>query len=467
MSIDFEAWLAQPGNFRCHLVEVDYLDAGTLKTLYLSNAPFQTVGTDSPAHTPYNDVIVDEIKLGQRMDSVFYGHSTTIRSAIKILATEFIPDLLSFDFAGQQARIYMGDPDWPKADFKQTNLWYCEDIEPDGFNYLLRILDATHPIEVPVCNKYTSGIAEGKSIPRVFGTVFNVEPVLINELGDGTYQINDGPLDSITVRDGGLLVSVSEDLTAGTFVPNSTPQGRITCDAVQADSTCAEIVTIMLNESGLTARDGTFSSVPGYAMGAYISNNKTRRNLIDEACISAGFAWGVDSNNAFKTIAYTALSGVGVALLTDDDIDPDTFKTKRRLLPAPRVNVHYQRNYTVQPDGLFGSVSAVNRDLFSKQWSVSIATNTDIVTNHPDYPEINAYTLLVNKADADNEAANRAALNTKIRLVYSMSAFGRAIGFELGDELDSSFVSVMGGTCVVVANQPIPALGLAVLEVMQ
>ena len=467
MSVDFNAWLEQPGNFRCHLVEVDYLDAGSLNTLYLSNAPFQTRGTDSPAHTPYNDVIVDEIKLGQRMDSVFYGHTTTTRSAIKILATEFIPDLLTFDFSGQQARIYMGDPGWAKADFKQTHLWYCEDIEPDGFNYVLRILDATKPIDVPICNKYTSGIAEGKSIPRVFGTVFNVEPVLIDELGDGIYQVNDGPLDSITVRDGGLTVSVTTDLTAGTFVPVSAPQGRITCDAVQADSTCVEIVTALLNESGLTARDGTFSSVPGYAMGAYISNNKTRRDLIDEACISAGFSWVIDSNNEFKAIGYTALSGVGVALLTDDDIDPDTFKTKRRLLPAPRVNVHYRQNYTVQPDGLFGSVTTENRDILSRKWSVSIATNTDIVSTHPNYPDINAYTLLTNKADADIEAANRAALNIKIRLVYTMSAFGSAIGFELGDELDSSFVSVMGGTCLVVANEPIPSLGLAVLEVMQ
>lgn len=467
MMIDFEAWLVQPDNFRCHLVEVDYVEAGQLKTLYLSNAPFQSEANDNPSHTPYNDVIVDEIKLSQRMDDVFYGRSITRRSSIKILATAFIPNLLAFDVAGQAVRIYMGDPDWSKADFKQISTWYSEDIEPDGVNYLLPILDATHPIDVPVCSKYTSGLAEGKSIPRVFGRVFNVEPVLIDELGDGTYQVNDGALQSLIVRDGGLVVSATSDLAAGTFVLNRSPQGRITCDAVQADSTCAEIVTAMLNASDIIAKDGTFASVPGYAMGAYINNDKTRRDLIDNACISAGYAWVIDSNNQFKAIAYTGLSGTGVALLTDDDIDPDTFKTKRRILPAPQVNVHYRQNYTVQPDGLFGAVSTANRALFSKQWSVATVTNEAIATNHPNYPSINAYTLLINKADAMIEATKRAALNTKIRKVYTMSAFGGAIGFALGDELDSRFVSVMGATCLVVAVEPVPALGLAVIEVMQ
>ena len=467
MTINFDNWLSQPGLFRCHLVEIDYLDQGELKTLYLSNALFQSQATDSPAHTPYTDVIVGEIKLGQRMDDVFYGRTITTRSTIKILATEFVPNLLAFDVAGQAVRIYMGDPSWAKADFKLISTWYSEDIEPDGFNYSLSILDATQPLNVPICNKYDSGIAAGKSIPRVFGTVFNVEPMLIDELGDGTYQVNDGPLISMAVRDGGLTTSATIDLAAGIFTLNSKAQGRITCDAVQADTTCADIVTTLLTESSLSAKQGTFASMPGYALGAYVTDSKTRRDLIDNACISAGYAWIIDSNNEFKAIKYNGLSGTGSALLTDDDIDQNSFKPKRRLLPAPQVNVHYQQNYTVQPDGLFGAVSNANRELFSKQYSVANATNADVLSNHPDYPEINAYTLLVNETDAQIEANNRAAINTQMKKVYTMSAYGSAIGFEVGQELDSSFVSILGGTCLVVANEPIPALNLSVLEVMQ
>jgi len=464
MHPNFDAWLAQPGNFRCHIVEIDCIDNVENKTLYFSNAPFVSSPTDTPANTPYTDVITDDIKLGGRMDDVFYGRTTTIRSAISILATNFVDNLLSFDVSNQPVRIYMGDPSWSKSDFKLLGTWFAQDIEPDGVNYRLPILDATHPLDVPVCNKYTTGFAEGKTIPRVFGTVFNAEPVLIDELGDGTYQINDGAITSLVVRDGGLVVAATVDLAAGTFTLNTAPQGRITCDVEQANQTCSAIVLQLLAEASMSAKTGTFSSVPGYTLGAYINDDSSKRDLIDQACISTGFAWVIDNSNLFNTVEVKPLTGVGSALLTDDDIDPDTFKPKRRILPAPIVNVHYSKNYTVQPDGLFGAVSQANRVRFGREYSVVNAINANVAAT---YPAINAYTLLVNKADAEIEASKRAALNTNIRKVFEMSAYGSAIDFALGMEIDTSMVSDMQPTAFVMAVEPIPALGLAVIEVMQ
>jgi len=464
---DFQQWLSLPSNFRCHLVEVDYLDQGELKTLYLSDSPFQSVATDTPPHMPYNDVIIDDIKLGQRLDEIFYGRTSTIRSGIKFLSTEFVNNLLAFDVEGQQVRIYLGSPSWPKSDFGLIGRWFAEDIEPDGNNYRIPLLDATHALDVPICATYTSGFANGKSIPRVFGTVFNAEPVLIDELADGTYQINDGAITSLTVFDGGLAVSAVVDYATGIFYLNTKAQGSITCNVNQADNTCFSLVNSLLAESGLAARTGTFAIVPGYEMGAYVNDKTTRRDLIDDACVSAGFAWCIDNNNEFKTIRFNGLTGSGIALLTDDDIEPDSFKVKRRVLSVPAVNVHYAKNYTVQPDGLFGAVSNANRELLSKPWSIATAANRDVANKHPNYPEINAFTLLVHEADAQLEANRRAALNTQIRKVYTMSAYGLAIGFNVGDELNSEFVQSLGETCLVIANEPTPALGFAVIEVMQ
>jgi hypothetical protein len=465
-SIDFEQWLSISSNFRCHLVEIDYLEEGELKTLYLSNASFQSVATDTPPHMPYNDVIIDDIKLGQRLDEIFYGRTSTIRSTIKFLSTEFVNNLLSLDVEGQQVRIYLGDPSWPKSDFKLIGQWYSEDIEPDGNNYSIPLLDASHALDVSVCSTYENGTAEGKSIPRVFGTVFNAEPVLIDELGDGTYQINDGPITSLTVFDGGLSVSANIDYATGIFTLNTQAQGRITCNVTQADNTCFNIVNSLLIESEITAKENTFSDVPTYEMGAYINDTTTRRDLIDDACVSAGFAWCINSNGEFKAVKYNGLTGVGIALLTDDDIDADSFKVKRRVLSVPSVNVHYAKNYTVQSDGLFGAVSTANRDLLSKEYSVVSATNADVATKHPSYPDINAYTLLVQKADAQTEADRRAALNTKIRKVFTMQAYGAAVNFQVGDELNSEFAQNLGDTCLVLAVEAVPASSLAVIEVM-
>jgi len=463
----FQQWLAIPSNFRCHLVEVDYLDQGELKTLYLSDSPFQSVATDTPPHMPYNDVIIDEITLGQRLDEIFYGRTTTIRSTLKFLSTEFVSNLLSYDVEGQQVRIYLGDPSWPKSDFQLIAQWFAQDIEPDGNNYNIPLLDATYALDVSICSTYEDGIAEGKSIPRVFGTVFNAEPVLIDELGDGTYQINDGAITSLTVFDGGLAVPAIVDYETGIFTLNTQAQGRITCNVIQADNTCFSIVNSLLTESEISAKQGTFSAVPSYEMGAYINDSTTRRDLIDDACVSAGFAWCINSNNEFKTIKFNGLTGSGVALLTDDDIDPDSFTVTRRVLSVPAVNVHYAKNYTVQPDGLFGAVSTANRELLSKEYSVVSAKNADVATKHANYPEINAYTLLVQKADAQSEATRRAALNTRIRKIYSMKAYGAAITFTVGDEINTEFVQDLGNTCLVIANEATPALGLAVIEIIQ
>ena len=128
------------------------------------------------------------------------------------------------------------------------------------------------------------------------------------------------------------------------------------------------------------------------------------------------------------------------------------------------MNVHYAKNYTVQPDGLFGAVSTASRDVFGREYSVVSAQNANVAQT---YPPINAYTLIVNKADAQIEATKRAALNTNIRKVFEMSAYGYAIDFALGIEVDTSMVTDMQPTGVVMAAEPIPALGLTRLEVMQ
>lgn len=455
----FLDWLALPGVTRCCLIDITLAN----KTVRISNYAFCTLGSDTPAHTAYDDVLYDDIELGYQLDDWLFGKTLVKHSAIKFLQTPFLQGLLNDDFDNALVEIYLGDPSWPKANFKLIATWYAVDLVPDGVNYQLNIRDGSLLLDVPVCRQYQSGAAQGQYIPRCFGTVFNAEPVMISTGGNGEWQINDGPIDSLVVRDGGLTVAATVNLAAGTFTLNAAPQGRITCDVVQSHGTCQAIVTQLLTESDMVAKDGTFSAVPAYALGLFINDATTRLSAIDQCFSSVGFVWHSDALNQLSAIKISLPSGAAAGVLVDDDIDPDTLHPKRKIYPAPVVNVHYRKNYAPQSDGLFGAVSVANRELFKKEFSTVSVENASVPDN---YPVINANTLLVSQADALVIATERAAMNAQLRLVYEFTAYSRSYQFALGDEIDTQYMTDLSANGLVIGSTQSPIVASNVLEVV-
>ena len=464
---DFDQWISQQGLFRCFLVECDYLDNGEINTLYLANAPFQSKGSDSPAHEPYDDVLYSDLQINESMDEFFFGRTITRRSSIKFLSTFFVDNLIDKLFTGQQVRIYLGDKSWPKVSFKKIASWIAGSLEPDSQDFELPIRDASAPLDVAVCSKYTTGIAKGEVIPRCFGEVFNAEPVLISDFANGVYQANDGALTSLTVKDSGLAIAATIDLALGTFALNSAPQGRITFDAVANLNTCQDITSDMLAASNLTAVADTFGILPNYSLGGYINDARTRRDVIDICFISCGAAWKINNDNQLESILFNGLSNYGEKLLTVDDIED--LRVKRRILPAPLVTVNYAKNNTVQKDGLVGAAysNVALRTVLSKEWVPALAQNSQVALDFPENPSITINTWLTNELDAQKLADNKALLADKLHLVWEMDVYGIALDFAIGEEIDTEFIPDLAGTAIVLKNDKNFTDGQATLEVWQ
>ena len=60
-----EQWLKTPGLERALLVKVNYLHNGS-KTAYFSTHPFVSSPTDSPAHTPFDDLVVSTPRFSRK-----------------------------------------------------------------------------------------------------------------------------------------------------------------------------------------------------------------------------------------------------------------------------------------------------------------------------------------------------------------------------------------------------------------
>lgn len=464
---DFDQWISQQGLFRCFLVELDYLENGEVNTLYLANAPFQTKGTDTPAHEPYDDVLFSDLQISESMDEFFFGSTLTRRSSIQFLSTFFVDNLLDKAFTGQQVRIYLGDKSWPKARFKKVASWIAGSLEPDSHDYELPIRDASAPLDVKVCRTYTAGIAIGEYIPRCFGEVFNAEPVLISESNNGVYQANDGPLISLVVKDSGLAVNATIDLVLGTFALTTAPQGRITFDAVASLNTCQDITTTLLTASNLTAAVNAYDALPNYTLGGYINDARSRRDVIDICFISCGAAWKINNDNQLESILFNGLSGYGEKLLTEDDIED--LRVKRRILPAPMVTVNYRKNNTVQKDGLVGAAysNVALRTALSKEWVPALAENNQVAVDFPENPNITINTWLTNELDAQELADNKALLASTLHLVWEMDVYGIALDFAIGEEIDTDFIPDLLGTAIVLKNDKNFTDGEATLEVWQ
>lgn len=484
--IDYVAWLKRDGVPRALLVEAVAYSGGAEVTRTLSTRVFVSGPIDSPAHAAYDDIVMGAPRFAAQLSELFTGQSLPTWGDIEISNEGGARDSWLDDaWDGRAVRLYLGDPDWPKTDFRRVLDGTIGDIVAPAPNRLaLKLRDKTWALNVPVQTALIGGTTANKDQPKplCFGQCFNVEPLLI-VAATHQYQVHDGAIEAITeVRDNGVSVAYTPDLSTGTFTLNAAPAGRITADVKGAKpggaylTRCADIIShIVTTRSTLTVDDvdsanfTAFNTTCPQTLGLYVRDRQNVIPLLDELVASVGGFWTFSRDGLLRAGRLEAPAGTPVLELVADDIRERQIACSARALPVETLRLGYARNFTPQSDGLAGSVSEANRALYSAEHQVASATNAGITTTYklarnPDLLP----SLLALPAEAATEVTRRATLYGTVRSIYAVGVWTAPLRVNLGEVIKiihPRFGFAAGALAVVVGLDEEPSSGRVTLRV--
>jgi len=439
---EYAAWLKDDNQERAVLVEAKYYDTSE-KVKYLSTHSFVSLPTDTPANTVYDDLISNVPNLQSQL-SMKFGVGD-----IDLVNDGSLDAWLNDAWDGRGLSLLIGDPAWARNDFRQIAALVTEAFEVVNNDKMrIRVRDKREKLNVNAQSSfYTSGESFGKPKPLCVGQVFNITPILINA-STHQYQVHDGEINAITqVRDNGVSVSFTADLSAGTFVLSSQPSGLITCDVQGAKPSgnyhvkTADIVEYLVKREALVSADldaasfTAFNTKVPYTVGHYIPARANLISVIDKITLSSGSYWLF--NRAGKMVLWQLddVTGTASASFDADDVLDDTFSFINSDLPYARSAIGYQKNYTVQNNSA-GSVTEANRNIYSGNNLVSFSVNSSIITSHPLALKPDALNSVISLiGDANTEAARVLALRNVVRFTYEATFSTGPFEIKLGDEI--------------------------------
>ncbi|WP_085299248.1 hypothetical protein [Cognaticolwellia mytili] len=425
-------WLSNKSNFRCILVEVNYLLAGVIKTLYLSNHAFRSEPTDALPNKAYKNWLnaSSTISFSQRMSVALFGKTQTGTSAIEFFLHPSIEHLITdADFNGQPIKVLIGDPTWPREKFITKFLCQGKIIEPvDDVRARITFVDMSESLKKGALSTVvTAGPSKGEFKSRALGQCFNVEPLLIDAI-TRTYQVNDGEHQAITaVRENGFVIAPSNytlSLITGTLIINKNVTGRITVDIQGAKhngtyiTTAEQMINYLLNLLGIAPSIDS-NVLPTYTLGLYIKSQRDVISCIDEICKSVGANWYFDELGRFRLQLYTGKKAPTNSI-KPGHIKAGSMRVKKRLPAVKKISLGYQRNWTEQTDGIAAAITESNPELANLyRKKESLLPGTNVVANAAAAVDITLSTLIVNAIDAQTELTRRLALSKDARTIYS------------------------------------------------
>lgn len=467
---DFQAWLTRSGELRCVLVEAKAYSSGSETTRYLSNLAYISHGSDSPAHTAYDDIVLDLPGFSNRLELSPSEIRNTVAWGDVIVdnADGERDSWLNDGWDGRALTLYLGSPDWPKSDFRVILAGRTADITARESGQLaLKIRDKDWALNVPIQTATLGGADASKDqlIPLAFGQVFNAEPVL-HTASLHKYQFHDGAVNagSGTWESGVASASPSYDLSAGTVTLSGTPAGRITVDVQGAKPSgsyltkCADIVShIVDTRTDLTSSDldttalTAFNTTCPQALGLYIRDRRNVLEVIDELANSVGAFRTWTRDGLLQLIRLAAPSGTPVLELGVDDLEEGSLRVVKRILPVASYRLGYKRNWAVMSDGVAGSATEARREELKNEWLIKSASNSlpaHLLAPQPDM----VASLLVDGVEAQAECDRRATLWGTVRTVFELTAYIAPLRLKLGDVVKLThprFGFAAGELCVV------------------
>jgi hypothetical protein len=484
----FEKFLKADGARRVLLVEASAYHSGALVTRYMADKPFVSGPTQTPANIAYDDLVKAAPSFSSRMSEQFGGRAAGGWGDLQIDNSNGDRDgWLDDAWDGRAVRLYIGASSWPRDDFRRLLDGVGADIvSRDNATLTLRLRDKTWMSNVGVQTAVIGGATANanKTKPLCFGDCFNVTPVLVTA-ATHEYQVHDGAINDIPdVRDNGVTVGYTKDLTNGKFTLTAAPAGQLTCDVQGAKvsgtyiTKCADIIQhILTTRTLLTTGDldtSAFSAMNTtcpQTLGLYIAAGEFRtvNSVVDELVTSVGGFWEFTLDGLMTLGRFDAPAGTPVMALSPDDLVQNGLRLVQRIPPVLSYSLLYRKNWTPQRSGMAGAVTEANRALYAAPGQTKSVTNAGIDATFKlaiAAPQVD--TLLADGTEAATECSRRATLWGSLRYRYEGQGFAAALGLRLGQVVSITYPRFgldAGALTTVIARTWSPTLGRTALEV--
>lgn len=426
----FSAWLTQPTATRCLLAELTH-SAGIL---YVSNHGYVSSPSDSPAHTAYpawltGAPILSESLLGDER-----------AGQLELINDGSLDAELTRAYPGWPVTLYLGDPAWPKSDFRPVLAATVQEVTAPALNRLTFTLrDRRERLRVAITSAV---LADQRPPPIALGYPFNVEPPLTTA-ATLTYTVHSGAVAALTaVRDNGVAVAFTPNVSAGTFTLSANPAGRITADVTGPATyghTTAGLIEWLARAAGLTSGDLDAVNLAAFAntapIGWFGTGDAHCWDAMQEIAAAAGAALTFSPAGQLQLYRLEAPKLTADATLDPDLIEAGGLSVTTLEPPDDAVNLTHSRNWTPQDaDGLAGSVTPANRDRYSRAHQTVTASN-GVRATWPLAEQPTVDSFFISSGVAQTEVNRRATLRSTARRILTVQALTPAWEWRIGQTI--------------------------------
>jgi hypothetical protein len=443
--------------------------AGTTTTLRYASKPYTTKPSDTPANTFYDDRITNPASISR---SLYSNGTTSGASRVNYGAVELsnvdggLDSILKYSFDGRSLVIKIGNEGDAYSAFTTILNGTMEQVEFTFSKVTILARDKLAIVDMPLQTTLyagnnalpdgVEGVADIAKSPKplLYGQVFNIAPIMVNS-SKLTYQINDGAIQSVSnVYDKGIALTAGADYAnvtalhaaspaSGTFVTclalgyirlGAVPTGLLTCDATQgaasSNRTVAQVLKAMALKAGIASGDINASDVTALdtannsVIGIWVDGTDSAMVAMDKVAQSIGAYFGFDALGVLRMGLFTAPTGSATLEIDINNIlsiEHSRTNDTDKGIPAWRINLTYQKNYSVQDFDLAGAVTAARRSVLSLPALTKSAEDTVIKTQYTLAPTIEKESLLVDATAAQTEATRLLNLYKTSRDLYTVT----------------------------------------------
>lgn len=471
------SWLNSTSAIKMVLVEVTDVGNAPNSNVYLSSKPYVTAQGETPELVSYDPCVISSLQFSESI--ALDGTATIGYGDIQIDNTGGSRDSwLTWIWANRNIQIYIGDPQWPRADFFKIFDGLVTDISSSSRDTLnLILLNKLDRLNNPLSEKTLGSVFPGDStkpvgavqnreavLPLCFGECFNVTPLLVSSMFTGgttntlVYMVHDGPIDGfIEVRDNGVPLTPGVGYTTspstGTFTLLRAPVGVITCSVrgstlggTYSDKIVDIISHIVTNYGPTTTRFtvndlnttklSIFNAAHQQSVGMYITDRANVLEVCQQLAASVGAAVSCSHTGLLHLIKISVPGDTVTDIPTNIDennTEIESLSLSEKLQVRGTSKLGYCKNWTVQESGIAGAVPQSSRDLFKDEWLYALATDSVTTTTYRlGSMPVEEETLLNERAAADSEATRRLAFWKTPRFIFTMNTLNDHILMEVG-----------------------------------
>jgi hypothetical protein len=192
----FTQWLKDAGDRRVLLAEIDFVyqvivdaDTGTptIGTVYLGDYPLVTEPGDTPANRRYRCHIAALPGFLQSIDTNTLGGQTRYTvGRLELINTDAqLDSLVNLVVDGQECRLYLGDPNWARSDYRNVMTAIVQQISaPTQDRISVALRDRGLLLNASVVGATVGGVGPnaGRPLQIICGYCNNVEAILIDSI---------------------------------------------------------------------------------------------------------------------------------------------------------------------------------------------------------------------------------------------------------------------------------------------